>query len=47
MRMPWELPMRTIRVFMIEALRESGLPADDPSLQKAIVFVSRCQNHKS
>ena len=33
--------------FMIEALRESGLPADDPSLQKAIVFVSRCQNLKS
>ncbi len=30
--------------FMIEALRETGLPADDPALQKAIVFVSRCQN---
>ena len=24
-----------------------GLPADDPNLQKAIVFVSRCQNLKS
>ena len=33
--------------FMIEALRESGLPADDPALQKALVFVSRCQNLKS
>ena len=30
--------------FMIEALRESGLPADDPALQKALRFVSRCQN---
>ncbi len=33
--------------FFIEALRESGLPADDPNVQKAIVFVSRCQNLKS
>jgi squalene-hopene/tetraprenyl-beta-curcumene cyclase len=33
--------------FMIEALRESGLPADDPALQKALVFVSRCQNLRS
>ena len=32
--------------FMIEALRESGLPADDPALQKALVFVSRTQNLK-
>ena len=31
-------------VFMIEALRETGLPADDPALQKAITFISRCQN---
>ncbi|MHB1555939.1 MAG: prenyltransferase/squalene oxidase repeat-containing protein [Isosphaeraceae bacterium] len=30
--------------FFIEALRDTGLPADDPSLKKAIVFVSRCQN---
>jgi squalene-hopene/tetraprenyl-beta-curcumene cyclase len=28
---------------MIEALRESGLPADDPTIQKALRFVSRCQ----
>ena len=33
--------------FMIEALRDSGLPSDDPGLQKAIIFVSRCQNLKS
>ncbi len=32
--------------FMMEALRESGLPADDPALKKALVFVSRCQNLK-
>jgi squalene-hopene/tetraprenyl-beta-curcumene cyclase len=33
--------------FFMEALRETGLPADDPGLQKALVFVSRCQNLKS
>jgi squalene-hopene/tetraprenyl-beta-curcumene cyclase len=33
--------------FFIEALRETGLPADDPNLRKAIIFVSRCQNLKS
>jgi len=33
--------------FMIEALRDSGVPADDPALQKALIFVSRCQNLKS
>jgi squalene-hopene/tetraprenyl-beta-curcumene cyclase len=33
--------------FFIEALRDTGLPADDPALQKALVFVSRCQNLKS
>jgi len=32
--------------FMIEALRDTGLPPDDPALQKALVFVSRCQNLK-
>jgi squalene-hopene/tetraprenyl-beta-curcumene cyclase len=32
--------------FFMEALRDTGLPADDPSLQKALVFVSRCQNLK-
>jgi squalene-hopene/tetraprenyl-beta-curcumene cyclase len=33
--------------FFMEALRETGLPQDDPNLQKALVFVSRCQNLKS
>ncbi len=33
--------------FMIEALRDTGLPADDPSIQRALVFISRCQNLKS
>jgi squalene-hopene/tetraprenyl-beta-curcumene cyclase len=33
--------------FMMEALRDTGLPADDPGLQKALLFVSRCQNKKS
>jgi squalene-hopene/tetraprenyl-beta-curcumene cyclase len=33
--------------FFIEALRETGLPADDPDLKKALIFVSRCQNLKS
>jgi squalene-hopene/tetraprenyl-beta-curcumene cyclase len=33
--------------YFMEALRETGLPADDPALQKALVFVSRCQNLKS
>lgn len=33
--------------FMIEALRETGLPPDDPNLRKALLFVSRCQNLES
>jgi squalene-hopene/tetraprenyl-beta-curcumene cyclase len=33
--------------FMLEALRDTGLPSDDPALKKALVFVSRCQNLKS
>ena len=33
--------------FFVEALRETGLPADDPDLKKALIFVSRCQNLKS
>jgi squalene-hopene/tetraprenyl-beta-curcumene cyclase len=32
--------------FGIEALRDTGLPADDPALRKALIFVSRCQNLK-
>jgi squalene-hopene/tetraprenyl-beta-curcumene cyclase len=33
--------------FFIEALRDTGLPADDENLKKAMLFVSRCQNLKS
>jgi squalene-hopene/tetraprenyl-beta-curcumene cyclase len=33
--------------FFIEALRDTGLASDDPALQRALVFVSRCQNLKS
>ncbi|APW61164.1 prenyltransferase/squalene oxidase repeat-containing protein [Paludisphaera borealis] len=30
--------------FMLEALHDSGVPADDPAFKKALIFVSRCQN---
>lgn len=30
--------------FFIEALRSTGVSSDDPAIQKALVFVSRCQN---
>ncbi len=30
--------------FMLEALMKSGLSVDDPAFQKALLFVSRCQN---
>jgi squalene-hopene/tetraprenyl-beta-curcumene cyclase len=30
--------------FMLEALRDSGVPPDDPAFQRALVFISRCQN---
>ena len=33
--------------FMLEALRDTGIPGDDPAMKKAIVFLSRCQNLKS
>lgn len=33
--------------YMIEALRAVDAPADDPAIQRAIAFVSRCQNLKS
>ncbi len=33
--------------FLIEALRSAGAAADDPALQKALVFVSRAQNLES
>jgi squalene-hopene/tetraprenyl-beta-curcumene cyclase len=30
--------------FFIDALVAAGVPKDDPALQKALIFVSRCQN---
>lgn len=33
--------------FLIEALRESGVAEDDPAIQRALAFVSRCQNLES
>ena len=32
--------------FFLEALKEAGIPKDDPAFKKAMVFVSRCQNLK-
>jgi squalene-hopene/tetraprenyl-beta-curcumene cyclase len=33
--------------FLIDALHAAGAEADDPALQKALIFVSRCQNLES
>ncbi|RCS52857.1 hypothetical protein DTL42_08485 [Bremerella cremea] len=33
--------------FLMEALKASGTAADDPAMQKALIFVSRCQNLES
>ena len=33
--------------FMLDALKACGAEADDPAIQKAMVFVSRCQNLES
>ena len=33
--------------FFIEALQSTGAKSDDPAIQKALVFVSRCQNLES
>jgi squalene-hopene/tetraprenyl-beta-curcumene cyclase len=33
--------------FLIEALREAGNPAEDEAIQRALIFVSRCQNLES
>jgi squalene-hopene/tetraprenyl-beta-curcumene cyclase len=30
--------------FFIQALKDAGVPADDPHLKRALIFVSRCQN---
>lgn len=34
-------------VFCLEALKATGAGADDPAIQKALVFISRCQNLES
>lgn len=33
--------------FFLDALKDAGVPQDDPAFKKAAVFVSRCQNLKS
>jgi hypothetical protein len=33
--------------FLVEALKSAGAKPDDPALQRALVFVSRCQNLES
>lgn len=33
--------------FLVEALRAAGAKPDDPAIQRALVFVSRCQNLES
>ena len=33
--------------YMLDALKECGAGKDDPAFKKAMVFVSRCQNHES
>jgi len=33
--------------FMVEALRAAGASEDDPDIQAALTFISRCQNHDS
>jgi squalene-hopene/tetraprenyl-beta-curcumene cyclase len=32
--------------FFLDALKDAGVPSDDPAMKKALVFVSRCQNLK-
>jgi squalene-hopene/tetraprenyl-beta-curcumene cyclase len=32
--------------FFLDALKEAGVPSDDPAVKRALVFVSRCQNLK-
>ena len=39
-----ERPDMSNTQFMLEAFRAAGLPASDPAVQKALIFVSRCQN---
>lgn len=30
--------------FMLDALHDAGVPSDDPAFQRAVIFVTRCQN---
>lgn len=38
-------PNLSATVFALEALRGSGLPADDPTIRAALHFIERCQNY--
>lgn len=31
--------------FAVEALKDAGVPADDPAMKKALAFIARCQNN--
>lgn len=42
-----ERPDLSNTTFLIEALKTAGVKSDDPAMQKALVFVSRCQNLES
>ena len=33
--------------FLLDALKDCGAPPDDPAIQRALIFVSRCQNLES
>jgi squalene-hopene/tetraprenyl-beta-curcumene cyclase len=33
--------------FFLDALKDAGVLKDDPAVQRALIFVSRCQNYKS
>ena len=40
-------PDVSVTAYLVDALRASGAAADDEAVQKALVFVSRCQNLES
>lgn len=33
--------------FMVEAMKSAGVKSDDPAMQRALIFISRCQNLES
>jgi hypothetical protein len=43
---PLAEPNISATVFALEGLRAAGVPADDAAIQKALTFVSRCQNFR-